>query len=68
MAARLAVRKAAVQSAANAGPSRKERARVRAENRKAFKMAGVDINKTDPLTKDEVDRVNKALMKIRTGK
>ena len=31
-------------------------------------MAGVDINKTDPLTKDEVDRVNKALMKIRTGK
>lgn len=67
MAGKLSVRKAAIRNATSSRPSKEEIARVKAENRKAFRMAGVDINKKGRLTSDEVARVNAALAKIRAG-
>lgn len=63
----LSVRKAAIKNATSSRPSRQEIARVEAENRKAFRMAGVDINKKGRLTSDEVARLNAALTKMRAG-
>ena len=67
MAGKLSVRKAAIRNATSSRPSKEEIARVKAENRKAFRMAGVNINKKGRLTSDEVARVNAALAKIRAG-
>jgi len=67
MAGKLSVRRAAIRNATSSRPSKEEIARVKAENRKAFRMAGVDINKKGRLTSDEVARVNAALAKIRAG-
>ena len=67
MAGKLSVRKAAIRNATSSRPSKEEIARVKAANRKAFRMAGVNINKKGRLTSDEVARVNAALAKIRAG-
>ena len=46
-------------------PSQAEINRVIRENKKSFRMAGVDINKDGPLTRKEAARVNAALKMIR---
>ena len=47
-------------------PPQSEIDRVVRENRAAFRLAGVNINKKDRLTKEEVARLNAALAMLRS--
>lgn len=49
-------------------PSQKEINRVKKENRETFRLAGININKKERLTKAEVARLNAALKLIRSRK
>jgi hypothetical protein len=49
-------------------PSQAEINRVKRENRRIFRLAGVNINKAGPLTEKEVARLNSAMKMLRAKK